>query len=450
AQSNYACHDDQTEALTSRGWVPHDQLDERTFLAAVNPRTFEIEYQRPTAIHVYRHDGPMVRFLSPHGLDVMVTPNHRMLITQQQRFRDSGGSLRRDELRPWRFLEAGETAERSSGFFLPPSATGCRGETMAEFTLHAEGGRREFPGDAWLRFLGFWLARGWAAGDGERGRFQVGIAHPEGNVADEIRETFAELAELTVHEDQNAAGDVAWTIADRGLHAWLSEHCGTDAKSRKAPDFLRRLSGETIAVMLDAMVQAGEPDCGPRLADDLLELGVKAGFLAETRAETEGGWSKVKLRRGELNLGVHPTEHVGTADYQGDVWCATVPHGLMVTRRNGKPAITGNSTLVAEGPAVKMFQRLQATLIADDLDVMSRVLARGIEIGELPPDAGRRVRVQTEAPSLVVRDKFADARANDVKFRHGVLSQRTWQLQEGLDPDQERRNREEEAAADEA
>lgn len=102
------------------------------------------------------------------------------------------------------------------------------------------------------------------------------------------------------------------------------------------------------------------------------------------------------------------------------------------------------STLVAEGPAVKMFQRLQASLMAEDLLVMRRVLDRGIEAGLLPGDAQERVLVQTEAPSLVIRDKLAEARANDLKLRHGVLSRRTWQLQEGLDPEQERRNREEE------
>ena len=99
------------------------------------------------------------------------------------------------------------------------------------------------------------------------------------------------------------------------------------------------------------------------------------------------------------------------------------------------------STLVAEGPAVKMFQRLQASLVSDDLQVMRRVIQRAVAVGRLPEQALSEVRIQTEAPTLVIRDRLADARANDIKLRSGVLSRRTWQLQEGLDPDQEQRNR---------
>jgi len=95
------------------------------------------------------------------------------------------------------------------------------------------------------------------------------------------------------------------------------------------------------------------------------------------------------------------------------------------------------STLVAEGPAVKMFQRLQASLIADDQEVWQRLLARAAAVGELPPDIADRVRLQTEPPSLVVRDHLAETQANAIKAQHGVLSRRTWQLQAGLDPAQE-------------
>ncbi|QGJ71015.1 Bacteriophage capsid protein [Planctomycetales bacterium 10988] len=98
------------------------------------------------------------------------------------------------------------------------------------------------------------------------------------------------------------------------------------------------------------------------------------------------------------------------------------------------------STLVAEGPAVKMFQRLQQTLIRDDRSVFLRLLQRAAEAGRLPHDTWQRLHFQIEPPSLIVRDQFEEARANAIKAEHGVLSRSTWQLQAGLDPEQEARN----------
>ena len=46
--------------------------------------------------------------------------------------------------------------------------------------------------------------------------------------------------------------------------------------------------------------------------------------------------------------------------------------------------------MVAEGPAVKMFDRLQHDMIEDDLELLSRVVGHAVEAGRLPADALRR------------------------------------------------------------
>ncbi len=49
-----------------------------------------------------------------------------------------------------------------------------------------------------------------------------------------------------------------------------------------------------------------------------------------------------------------------------------------------------SSTMVAEGPAVKMFDRLQHDMIEDDLELLWRVVGHAVEAGRLPADAVRR------------------------------------------------------------
>ena len=46
-----------------------------------------------------------------------------------------------------------------------------------------------------------------------------------------------------------------------------------------------------------------------------------------------------------------------------------------------------SSTMVAEGPAVKMFERLQHDMLGDDLALMRRVVGHAVEAGRLPAEA---------------------------------------------------------------
>ena len=92
------------------------------------------------------------------------------------------------------------------------------------------------------------------------------------------------------------------------------------------------------------------------------------------------------------------------------------------------------STLVAEGPAVRMFQRLQQEMIEDDLRVMRRVLSAAARAGRLPEDVLRRVAVEAVPPPLAVRDRLKEAQADAVLFRCGAMSRETLALRHGLEP----------------
>lgn len=99
-----------------------------------------------------------------------------------------------------------------------------------------------------------------------------------------------------------------------------------------------------------------------------------------------------------------------------------------------------SSTMVAEGPAVKMFERLQASMIESDLEVMNRAVETATLAGRLPIEASRRVQIQATAPSVQVRDRLKESEVNRIAHDHGVLSPQTWSQRLGLDYDQEQKN----------
>jgi capsid protein len=99
-----------------------------------------------------------------------------------------------------------------------------------------------------------------------------------------------------------------------------------------------------------------------------------------------------------------------------------------------------SSTLVAEGPAMKMFERLQAGMIEQDRAVMWRVVDNAVAAGTLPHNVRDLVDIQIIPPSLHVRDQLKQAQVDRIAFDNGVLSPQTWSQHLGLDYDQEQKN----------
>ncbi len=97
------------------------------------------------------------------------------------------------------------------------------------------------------------------------------------------------------------------------------------------------------------------------------------------------------------------------------------------------------STLVAEGPAVKMFERLQAEMIEDDVALLWRVLQSAARAGRLDAGDLEALEIQVEPPKIAVRDKLEEARVDQILVHNGAMSVPRMALRHGLDPEQERR-----------
>jgi len=98
------------------------------------------------------------------------------------------------------------------------------------------------------------------------------------------------------------------------------------------------------------------------------------------------------------------------------------------------------STMVAEGPAMRMFARLQAELVNDDLQVMWRVLDAAVAAGGLPAEALTAIDIQASPPTLEVRDPLQEAETSRIEYECGILSPQTWSQRRGLDFEQEQTN----------
>ena len=63
-----------------------------------------------------------------------------------------------------------------------------------------------------------------------------------------------------------------------------------------------------------------------------------------------------------------------------------------------------SSTLIAESPTVKNFERMQQTEIEADRKVLLLAVRVAEDAGRLPAGVSNRITIDATAPSLVVRD----------------------------------------------
>ncbi len=98
-----------------------------------------------------------------------------------------------------------------------------------------------------------------------------------------------------------------------------------------------------------------------------------------------------------------------------------------------------SSTMVAEGPAVKMFERLQREMIDEDLDVMRRAIRTAVRAGRLPQEAFEETEIRAVPPTVASRDRLRDAQADQILLKCGVMSKETSAMRNGLDPEHERK-----------
>ncbi len=369
------CHSEDTEYLTESGWRTYDGISSEEKLATVNAASGGLEYQLPTARHVYDHDGTMLH-LHNRGIDALVTPNHRMWT------RPTSPKSRPEK--PWRYTEAEELvllrggngghielpvsacwegknkevftipANRQSNAWNPDKPTKNPSRDLARYEKHAE---RDVSMEAFLRFLGYFVSEGSTTIT----RGPIVLSQKMGDVADSMVATLRELGfDPCVTAADSRPEELSISISHVGLWEWLRANCGEDSSVKRLPRWVLGLPSEKIKAVLDALIEGdgsrpafGSPGSftysttSRELNDQLHEICLRLGYALTSRLvdRSSFGWKDIWVSNGHYDLRhlLHPKKQIEHVEYQGKVSCFTVPNGLLVTRRNGRVLISGNS-----------------------------------------------------------------------------------------------------------
>ncbi|MGL6095184.1 MAG: phage portal protein, partial [Fimbriiglobus sp.] len=453
--ANRACHDTETELLTKRGWLKYSDIRVGDMAGSINPDTGRFEWSRVSKVHIYDdYDGEMIR-LSGQKVDALLTPNHRMWV---RKGRQEGTSVT-DKDSVYGFKMAGDLkchdviplaplpslGERQEEFYLPPAFTNDRIP-------------REYPGlminmDAMTEFVGWFISEGWTSVvNKSHHSYTIGIKQAVGN-AEECRRIHAcmkaiNVRKVFVSKRKAVAGiDTAdgydrqetntYLMSDKRLNQWLRSNCGIGSHNKKIPDFVFGLPAEQSDRVVEAMLlgdgshrksslrknysslHAMYASTSPVLMDQFQALCLMCGRSARMRKTMPTGVHTMGVSEYSREMSLLP-KHISREKYTGTVWCATVDSGLMITRRNGKPLISGNSSAVAEDHVLNNVVNPLMVLMSEVMTKMMPAFftGRDDEVVYLEPAKSNDADYELAFEEMMMDRQGVTI--NEVRVRHGM------------------------------
>ncbi len=340
-EAEHLCYDQKTEILTDQGWRKFaDLASER--VAQVDPQTLEMTFVKPLAKIAYHYSGPMHRYHSD-CVDLLVTPDHRMLLKSDWHFYKGDGA--------WRFVPARNILTR--GRYIIPQACSWSG-TPIPATYELAG--QKIAGDDYLRFMGIWLSEGCACERPDHQGYQVVVSQASGDVAGKIRALFDRLAWNWV-ESSTPSGVRQFIISNKALYESLAPFGKSGDKF--IPADIKNATPRQLGLFLewygmgDGYHDSDRPprwqyvSKSPQMVDDIQEILIRMGIAGGLQSHDHCARIETRTHKRKGGVGYKwyalllPT-HRSVVDYEGLVYCVSVPTGAVLVRRNGKTAVSGN------------------------------------------------------------------------------------------------------------
>lgn len=361
-----ACYSSDTVYLGEHGWKHFSEWRDGEKIASYNHDKRQMEYVLPTALHVYPYDGDMVA-IQGRGVDALVTPNHRMLVLNENNV--SKFCAKTD-------FEIMRADALPSRFALPAKAVLEDRPDKAQFGFL---GGLVWEIDPWLGFLGWWLAEGSLYKDKRPECYTVSLGVSSKAIGDvaAIRAILSRLP-FRFYESTTKRGMLRWRSHDTVLYRWLRDSCGKGARQKRLPSFVFSLNLRQTRILLSAL-WAGDGHQESRkhyrgfftstskaLIDGVQILMLRTGDWGGVAVNRKAGAHKhfpnapacwVVHRNEYSKRSLVRERNVCSIPYQGLVWCFEVPSGMFITRRNGQPLIAGNTAM--ETPVRRAFRRYQ-------------------------------------------------------------------------------------------
>jgi len=395
-------HSDDTRLLTNNGLKYRQEFDmENDLVATFNIHTKEIEYQKATEKFEYDwnsvdgDDPPLKRFKT-NRIDMLVTPNHRMLCSERKLTTNDGVggqnvNGQKEGFGEWKCIRAHNVKKRTK---FRSCVDGWTETTIDE---------KEYFGiktPEFLQILGWYISEGyrnrWIKKDDTESITKVSFSQCE----KANKETYDKMTNVMkkngIYHMTPKCKNVFYirNKDNEGLVKYLASNCGGKANSKCIPKEIKNMSQENLKILLNALVE-GDGNVRPatkkketdkkyysyttvstQLRDDVVEILFKLGFsprFAKIEFEDNKLQTQYTVSWSDGDVGRFPVldsrkwngfdnpqtqnQVIFDEDYIGKVWCVEVPNHFIITERNGLFGVHGNSSAAVGIEA--MIERLE-------------------------------------------------------------------------------------------
>lgn len=367
-KEKFGCYDEKTEVLTKSGWKYFKDVTTRDLIATLKDGEY-LEYNNPTDIISYKYDGLMYK-IKTRGVNLLVTPNHNLYVAK--------GSYYNGKYKPPKRVDYDFELSTYTKFFNKNKAfkkdakwIGCK-QDVFELPAYENFWPNNFgftnkicpekiiDMESWLNFLGWFVAEG--CSNSNNGEVAIAYNYKNELEINDVNEAIENIEfKFKAYKDYGIS-----KIYSKQLAIWLSENCGIHAENKKVPNFIKELPPEQILIFLNSLYRGDGHKSktahtlytvSKKLSDDVQELLLKSGFSSKyyVRAARKNkningkfncyciNWLKKSNIHNTANKGLSPSSEEGLVDYNGSVYCLSVPNHVMMVRREGIPVWCGNS-----------------------------------------------------------------------------------------------------------
>ena len=329
------CYDEETEVLTGFGWKKFRDVRMCDKVASLDKSTGALCFVRPRLCVRAQYSGPMYR-ISTDRVDLLVTPNHNIYT------RSEGGntqfSLRRiDSVGPNEKLA-----------FMHGGSGWVPEEAWCSDTFEVVPGKRFLAKD-WAVFVALYLV---CAGT-TYGEF---IWVKNSALSRDCLSRMGITYSVDGSNSKLAFSDIKLALYLKTL---------SSEKEAAVPFYIRQMPRDAISAFVDTVVSCQGGDTlklpSKRMADDFLELLLKAGYSGHTYSPTDE--TVVCVEKDALSH-VDAACHISRVDYTGHIYCVEVPDHVIYVRRAGCPVWCGNTISIAKAGITTILNSRAAVLAA--------------------------------------------------------------------------------------
>lgn len=348
-----ACYSDDTEILTENGWKLFKDLLPSEKVATYNQNNNNLEFELPLEYHEYdfkSHPYMQMIGFKNKSMDILVTPNHRMLIERKGELQEV---YSQDVKHGDRMLSSSEW----SG--VTPKNLPYKESPIGHLEL-----------DDYLKFVGYYLSEGGLQIErrGKNKTKRIASCHITQNEKSECFNDIKDIVEkvykkYTDHFDDRKNDTChQFTINSVEIARYVAKEFGEGSASKSIPNWIKNLPVEKLEILFNALM-AGDGDSrkskntsrhryttvSKNLADDVSEICIKLGYTTRTAIEKSTNVNRKDIYRTYFSDYRKETKfyikkkYISRHDYDGKVYCVKVPNSWVYVRRNGKVAICGNT-----------------------------------------------------------------------------------------------------------